>query len=108
VKIVSAIKTVSVVVVNNNMVGRPKIPRKTYCVPECSCFKPNKTSKKSEDIVLMKDELEVINFCDKQGLKQNEAAKKMKVSQPTLARILSSAHKKLADAIISGGEIRLS
>jgi predicted DNA-binding protein (UPF0251 family) len=41
-------------------------------------------------------------------LNQKEAAKKMKVSQPTFARILSSAHQKLSSAIVGGGEIRIN
>jgi predicted DNA-binding protein (UPF0251 family) len=107
-KIVSVVKSVSVVVVNNDMVGRPKILRKTCCVPECTCFKPSGGEKRLSVTVLMPDEIDALNFCDKQKLKQSEAAKKMKVSQPTLARILASARQKLATAIINGEEITFS
>lgn len=87
------------------MAGRPKIPRKTCCVTRCSCFKPNKTSKEGFGVHLFPDEIEVIDLCDRQNLKQKDAAIKMKISQPTLARILSSARRKLAQAVIKGGEI---
>jgi predicted DNA-binding protein (UPF0251 family) len=89
------------------MAGRPKIPRKTCCVAKCSCFKPNKASQKKFDIHLFPDEIEVLDLCDKQNLKQKDAALKMKISQPTLARILSSARGKLAQAVINGGEINI-
>ena len=89
------------------MAGRPKILRNTCCVTKCSCFKPNKSSQGNLGIDLMPDEIEAIDLCDKQNLKQKDAAVKMEISQPTLGRILSSAHKKLAQAIIGGGEIRI-
>jgi predicted DNA-binding protein (UPF0251 family) len=89
------------------MAGRPKIPRKTCCVAECSCFKPNKYPQKDFGVDLLHDEIEAIDLCDRQNLKQKEAADRMKISQPTLARILSGAHQKLAQAIIKGGEIRI-
>jgi predicted DNA-binding protein (UPF0251 family) len=106
---VSVAKTASVVVsVNNNMVGRPKVLRNTNCVTKCTCFKPNKVSKGNLGIDLMPDEIEVVDLCDRQGLVQKEAAERMKISQPTLARILSIAHKKIAEAIIGGEEIRIN
>jgi uncharacterized protein len=90
------------------MAGRPKIPRNTCCVTGCTCFKPNKTSKKDNGVDLLSDEIEAIDLCDRQNLKQKEAAIKMKISQPTLGRILASARQKLAQAIIKGGEIRIN
>jgi predicted DNA-binding protein (UPF0251 family) len=89
------------------MAGRPKIPRETNCKTECSCFLPNKTSKKGMDVNLFPDEIEAIDLCDRQNLRQIDACKKMKISQSTFARILSSAHQKLANAVIGGGEIRI-
>jgi uncharacterized protein len=89
------------------MAGRPKIPRKTCCVAECTCFKPNKYPKDDFGVDLLPDEIEAIDLCDRQNLKQKEAAEKMKISQPTLGRILASAHQKLAQAVIKGGEIRI-
>lgn len=89
------------------MAGRPKIPRKVCCVTECKCFTPDKTSKKGMGVDLLSDEIEAIDLCDRQNLKQSEAADRMKISQPTLGRILSKAHKKLAQAVIKGEEIRI-
>jgi predicted DNA-binding protein (UPF0251 family) len=56
----------------------------------------------------MKDEFEALKLHDIDGFNQSVAAKKMNVSQPTFARILASAHKKLSSAIIKGGEIRIN
>jgi predicted DNA-binding protein (UPF0251 family) len=89
--------------------GRPKLPRKGCCKPVCSCFKPEDPNKKGLlGVDLGKDEFAALKLHDVDGLDQKEAAKKMKVSQPTFARILASAHQKLSSAIVAGGEIRIN
>ena len=40
-------------------------------------------------------------------LEQEEAAKKMKISQSTLQRILTLARKKVAEALIEGKAIKI-
>jgi predicted DNA-binding protein (UPF0251 family) len=60
-----------------------------------------------EEIVLTMGEFEAIRLCDEQSIDQKEAAKKMKISQPTLHRTLLSARKKVADAIVNGKSIRI-
>jgi len=90
------------------MAGRPKIPRRTHCVTGCRCFIPDIISKKNKGVDLLRDEIEAIDLCDRQNLKQKDAAIKMKISQPTLGRILASARQKIAQAVIKGGEIRIS
>jgi len=60
-----------------------------------------------EEVDLNVDELEAIRLCDLQGINQTGAAKKMKVSQSTLSRILISAHKKIAEALIEGKAIKI-
>ena len=59
-----------------------------------------------EESVLTLDEVEAIRLKDVEGLEQTSAAKKMKVSQSTFQRILSSAHKKTAQALLAGKAIR--
>ncbi len=44
---------------------------------------------------------------DYENVGQSKVAKKMKISQPTLSRILKSARKKIADALINGQAIRV-
>jgi len=60
-----------------------------------------------EEVVLRPDELEALKLYEVDGLNQTIAAKKMKISQPTLARLLDSANKKIAQAIIAGKAIRI-
>ena len=60
-----------------------------------------------EEVVLRPDELEALKLYEVDGLNQTIAAKKMKISQPTLARLLDSANKKIAQAIITGKAIRI-
>jgi len=60
-----------------------------------------------EEIVVEKDEIEALKLHDVDGLDQVQAAKKMKISQPTFARVLDSTYKKIAQAIINGKAIRI-
>ena len=60
-----------------------------------------------EEVVLHPDEVEALKLYEIDGLDQIKAANKMKISQPTFARILDSANKKVADALIKGKAIRM-
>jgi predicted DNA-binding protein (UPF0251 family) len=87
---------------------RPKIPRKTCGKPRCSCFKPEgPLNKDLLGVILQRDEFEAIKLHDVDNLSQKEASKKMNISQPTFARILSGARKKLSKALVKGEEIRI-
>ena len=61
----------------------------------------------AEATVLGVDEFEALRLTDLEGMGQKEASEKMEVSQPTLCRILESARKKVADAIVNGKQIRI-
>jgi len=52
-------------------------------------------------------EFEAIRLIDFKRIPQNEAAKKMKISQPTFSRILNIGREKIADAIVNGKAIRI-
>ena len=60
-----------------------------------------------EEVVLRADELEALKLYEVDCLEQTQAAEKMKISQPTFARILGSGQKKVAEAIIKGKAIRI-
>ena len=60
-----------------------------------------------EEVDLNVDELEALRFWDLNDLEQKEAAKKMKISQNTLQRILTSARQKVARALIEGKAIKI-
>jgi predicted DNA-binding protein (UPF0251 family) len=55
-----------------------------------------------EEVTLTVDEFEAIRLTDLEGLYQADAAEKMNISRQTLGRILESAHKKIADALVHG------
>lgn len=60
-----------------------------------------------EEVVLLPDELEALKLYEVDGLDQKKCAEKMKISQPTFARVLDSAVKKIALAIIKGKAIKI-
>lgn len=87
---------------------RPKMPRCLRFNPNVYYFKPQGIPLRMlEEVVLEPDELEALKLHDVDDLEQIEAARKMKVSQPTFARILDSAYKKIAEGIIKGKAIRI-
>jgi predicted DNA-binding protein (UPF0251 family) len=53
------------------------------------------------------DEYEAIRLKDYENLDQESAAVKMGISQPTFYRLISSAHKKIADALINGKAMKI-
>ena len=55
-----------------------------------------------EHVNLTFDELEAIRLADLEGLYQEAAAEQMNVSRQTFGRIIESAHKKIADALVNG------
>ena len=88
---------------------RPVKPRRLNFNPGVTYFKPRAIPLSSlEEVELKLDELEVLKLCDYEGFEQKEAAKKINISQSTLQRILSSARKKIAEAIIKGKAIKIN
>lgn len=88
---------------------RPIKPRRVYFDPNVTYFKPRGIPLSVlEEIDLAIDELEAIRLCDLKNLRQVKAAQKMKISQSTLGRILCSARKKIAQALIQGKAIKIT
>ncbi len=91
---------------NINRVGRPVTCRSVYELPKITCFMPEGVALDGmQGIVLTVDELEAIRLADKEGLYHADAAVKMNVSRPTFGRILESARKKVAEALVDGKKI---
>jgi len=87
---------------------RPRKPRFLRFKPNVYYFKPRGIPLRFlEEVELLPDELEALKLAEVEGLKQKEGAVRMKISQPTFARILASAHKKSATALIEGKAIRI-
>ena len=86
--------------------GRPQHCRSVEQVPEVTRFKPAGVPVELLDQVrLTIDELEAIRLADLEGLYQEQAAEKMKVSRQTFGRIIDAAHKKVAEALVMGKSI---
>ena len=82
---------------------RPKKPRHCGCKIKGSVFKPSGTPLyELQQIPLQRDELEVLKLCDRDGLVQKEAGSKMGISRGTVQRLLASARKKVAQALVEG------
>ena len=87
---------------------RPIKPRRVFFDPKTVYFKPRAIPPSMlEEVELGVDEMEALRLCDLKGIEQEEAAKKMKISQSTLSRILLSARKKIAQALIEGKAIKI-
>lgn len=87
---------------------RPKILRQLRFNPDVYYFKPQGIPLRFlEEVVIEADELEALKLYEVERFDQTKAAKQMKISQPTFARILGSVHKKIAEAIIKGKAIRV-
>lgn len=56
-------------------------------------------------VVLTVDELEAIRLACLEGLYQEQAAERMNISRQTFGRIIDSAHKKVAEALVMGKSI---
>lgn len=88
---------------------RPIKPRKIRFNPQVTYFKPRAIPLSSlKEIDLTTDELEAIRLHDLGDCNQTKCAQKMKISPSTFQRILSSAHRKIADALIKGKAIKIS
>lgn len=82
---------------------RPINCRRVAQLPQVNYYKPRGIPLALlQQTTLTVDELEAIRLADLQGLYQEQAAEKMNISRQTLGRILESAHKKIADALVNG------
>ena len=87
---------------------RPIKPRRVRFDPKAVYFKPRAIPLSMlDEVELGVDELEALRLCDFLGIEQEIAAKKMGISQSTLSRILISARKKVAEALIEGKAIKI-
>ena len=85
---------------------RNKKPRICGCTFRGKAFKPTGIPMSEvRQILLSRDELETLRLCDLDDLTQEEAGRKMEVSRGTVQRILSSAHRKVAQALVEGGAL---
>ena len=87
---------------------RPKLCRRVEFNPNITYFKPRGVPMSMlDEVQLTTEEVEALRLKNIKDLDQNECAKKMKTSQSTFQRILSSAYKKITEALINGKAIKI-
>ena len=88
--------------------GRIPKWRRVAFIPEITYFRPaGVSSRVLEEVCLSVEEAEAIRLNDLEGLEQEECAQRMNISRPTFHRVLESARRKLADALLNGKAIRI-
>lgn len=87
---------------------RPQNSRLIGHRPQACYFKPRGVPlRQLQEIRLSLDELEALRLADLQGLYQEDAARRMRVSRPTFGRIIASARQKIARALAHSQAIRI-
>jgi uncharacterized protein len=93
---------------NGAAMPRPRRCRIVQSSPKVTFFKPQGVPmSRLKGVVLTVEGLEALRLVDAQGLSQEEAAKSMDVSTPTLCRILGEARSIVATALSQGMAIRV-
>jgi predicted DNA-binding protein (UPF0251 family) len=89
------------------MPGRRRC-RRVGSQPSFTSFTPAGAGVYSPDVVILTiDEFEAVRLKDLLGLDQNECAGMMEISQPTFHRLVTSARRKVAEALTHGKEIKI-
>jgi predicted DNA-binding protein (UPF0251 family) len=87
---------------------RPYCRRYIAGRPASPVYKPiGIPARQLEEVVMSLDEFEALRLADLDGLYQDQAAEHMNVSRPTFSRIIGSARRKVADALVHGKVLRI-
>ena len=87
---------------------RPQKRRQIRSWPGADYFKPRGVPLAELEISQLSiDEYEAMRLYDVIGLDQARAAEMMNISRPTFGRIITSAHKKVAEALLYGRAIQI-
>ncbi|MBN1376389.1 MAG: DUF134 domain-containing protein [Dehalococcoidia bacterium] len=87
---------------------RPRKFRRISFIPGTTYFKPAGIPMRFlEEVSLTFEETEAIRLKDIEDLDQEGCAERMNVSRPTAQRIIESARKKMAEALLNGKAIRI-
>jgi predicted DNA-binding protein (UPF0251 family) len=86
-------------------------PKKCRCVkvkPQAVYFKPRGIPLTAlEEVTISLDEFEAVRLADFEGLYHEDSAIRMKVSRATFGRILTEAHRKIAESLLKGKALRI-
>jgi len=98
----------SIIEKRERAMGRPPLCRRVSYIPAVTYFKPASIPlRELEEICLSVEEVEAIRLKDLEDLEQEQCAEEMNISRPTFVRILDSARKKVAEALIKGRAVRI-
>ncbi|MBU1037049.1 DUF134 domain-containing protein [Patescibacteria group bacterium] len=87
---------------------RPRLCRRIRFNPRITYFKPQGAPMRFLEVIeLTTEEVEALRLKNIKDLEQIECAKLMKTSQSTFQRILSTAYKKITEALIKGKAIKI-
>ncbi|MBP7095084.1 MAG: DUF134 domain-containing protein [Spirochaetia bacterium] len=82
---------------------RPVSRRRVGASPVARAYKPAGVPlRELEEVILSLDELEALRLADLEGLYQEACAVRMGISRQTFGRIVESARRKVADALVNG------
>jgi predicted DNA-binding protein (UPF0251 family) len=88
--------------------ARPRNCRRVGSVPGSNYYKPRGIPLSMlEEVILSVDEFEAIRLADLEGLYQEQAAERMKVSRQTFGRIVEMARRKVAEALVEGKALKI-
>lgn len=88
--------------------SRPRKCRWVEREPGVTYFKPQGVPLKNlEQVIITVDELEALRLSDLLNHSHEATAQQMKVSRPTVTRMLARAHRAIADALVNGKAIRI-
>src|SRR4030042_6245111 len=88
--------------------SRPFKCRRVAFIPGVTYFKPAGIPLRSlEEVRLSLEEAEALRLKELEELEQEQGAEKMNVSRQTFQRVLASARKKIAEALLNGKAIRI-
>ena len=87
---------------------RPCRRRNIVGTPATTYYKPAGVPLRTmERVTLELDEFEALRLADAERLEQEQAARRMGISQPTFSRILARARTKVAQALVKGRAIAI-
>ena len=87
---------------------RPRKSRRVAFIPQVNYFKPAGIPLRAlDEVQLSVEEAEALRLKDLEGLEQEEGADKMNVSRATFQRILVSARRKTAEALLNGKALKI-
>ncbi len=102
---------VSLTQANTTTLTMARTKKKRFCegIISGKAFKPiRRPLSELKQVELFYDEIEALRLCDLEGLTQEQAGQQMGVSRGTVQRILTTARKKTASAIVNGEALMLT